>query len=118
MTLEELEQAIERLLGRITAEPDYLPHHQAAFELARGRKVAGGKRMSSVLWPRRHKTAVERMVAMERAWVRNVLDLSVLVRLIQAVNSVAEDDATRDMSPVVDWLRSTAQAMRGVGLPG
>lgn len=110
VSIREVDEAIDQLLERIATEPDYLPHHQAIFELARRRKVAGGKRVSSAVWPRRHKTAVERMVAMERAWVCDLLDVSALVKLIKAAERVAKDDATRGMPRIVEWLRSTAEA--------
>lgn len=96
--------AIECYINGLKFDPDNLNRHEALFEVAKRRKVNGGKPAGMGEWMKGGKSSVEKMLNAEKVWAKDPLNAAALLPVMERSVEVYQEFPNLSMAEVTYWL--------------
>jgi Flp pilus assembly protein TadD len=101
--------AIELYISGLKIDPDNLPKHEALHEVAKRRKVAGGKPAGFMEKLKSGGSSpLEKMLHAEKLWSMDMLNGSHAAAAMEHAVKADQDDEELNLAEVAYWLGSTA----------
>ncbi len=98
--------SIECYINGLRHEPESMPQHEALYEVAKRRKVKGGKPAG---FGEKHKSLgprpVDKMLQMEKIWAKDILNASAMLDFFaEAVEAVDKHPDLKNLAEVAYWI--------------
>jgi len=98
--------SVECYIGGLRHDPDNMPRHEELHEVAKRRKVTGGKPMKAKpVGP----SLVDKMLTAEKAWSFDPMNVKLMVKtMAAAVDADQAEDEKANLAQVAYWIGSLA----------
>lgn len=106
--------AIEMYINGLRHDPDNMPMHEALLDVAKRRKVAGGKPMGMMdKLKSSGSDAVSKMLDAEKTWAMNFTDGSLMKEFMKRAVEADEAEAELNLGEIAFWIGSMAMEFMG-----